>query len=66
LIEKSPVLIAADSKSIYELSFSMRSFLAILFMLVALWQVAGGGKFDLATATLAIAGAWFLSLFLGD
>jgi hypothetical protein len=44
----------------------MRSFLAILFMLVALWQVAGGGKFDLATATLAIAAAWFLSLFLGD
>jgi hypothetical protein len=44
----------------------MRSFLAFFFMLVALWQVAGGGKFDLATATLAIAAAWFLSLFLGE
>jgi hypothetical protein len=44
----------------------MRSFVAILLMLVALWQVAGGGKFDLATATLAIAAAWFLSLFLGE
>jgi hypothetical protein len=44
----------------------MRSFLAIFFMLVALWQVVGGGRFDLATATLAIAAAWFLSLFLGE
>ena len=44
----------------------MRSFLAFFFMLVALWQVVGGGKFDLATATLAIAAAWFLSLFLGE
>ena len=44
----------------------MRSFIAILFMLVALWQVTGGFRIDLATATLAVAGAWFLSLFLGD
>jgi hypothetical protein len=44
----------------------MRSFLAILFMLIALWQVGGTGKFDLATTTLAVAAAWFLSLFLGD
>ena len=44
----------------------MRSFLAILFLLVALWHVAGEGKFDLATATLAIAASWFLSLFVGD
>jgi hypothetical protein len=44
----------------------MRSFLAIMFMLAALWQVAGGSRIDLATATLAIAGAWFFSLFLGD
>jgi hypothetical protein len=44
----------------------MRSFLAILFMLVALWQVADGGKFDMATATIAVAAAWFLSLFVGD
>ena len=44
----------------------MRSFLAIFFMIVTLWQVAGGGKFDLATATLAIAAAWFLSLFVGE
>jgi hypothetical protein len=44
----------------------MRSFLATLFMLVALWQVFGQGKFDLATATLAVAAAWFVSLFLAD
>jgi len=50
----------------YELGFSMRSFLAILLMLVALWQVVGGHRIDMATATLAIAAAWFLSLFLGD
>jgi hypothetical protein len=58
--------IAAGNTSFYDLSFSMRSFLAFLFMLVALWQVAGGGKFDLATATLAIAASWFLSLFVGE
>ena len=44
----------------------MRSFLAFFLLLVALWQVAGGGKFDLATTTLAIAAAWFLSLFGGE
>jgi len=44
----------------------MRSFVAILFMLVALWQVTGPSKIDLATATLAVAAAWFLNLFLGD
>jgi hypothetical protein len=44
----------------------MRSFLATLFMLVAAWQVTEQGKFDLATATLAVAAAWFVSLFLAD
>jgi hypothetical protein len=44
----------------------MRSFFAILFMLVAFWQVTGQTHFDLATATLAVAAAWFLSLFFGD
>jgi hypothetical protein len=44
----------------------MRSFIAILFMLVALWPVTGGIQMDLATATLAISAAWFLSLFVGD
>jgi hypothetical protein len=63
---EKPIHVAPANQAIYELSFSMRSFLAILFMLVALWQVAGGGKFDLATATLAIAASWFLSLFVGD
>jgi hypothetical protein len=65
-MEKPSPHIAAGNTSFYELSFSMRSFLAFLFMLVALWQAVGGGKFDLATATLAIAAAWFLSLFVGD
>jgi hypothetical protein len=44
----------------------MRSLLATLLMLVALWQVTGQSKIDLATATLAIAAAWFVSLFLSD
>jgi hypothetical protein len=44
----------------------MRSYLAILFMLVMLWQVTGESKIDLATATVLIAAAWFINLFLGD
>jgi hypothetical protein len=44
----------------------MRSFLAIFLMLVALWQVTSGSRIDLATATLAIAAAWFVSLFIAD
>jgi hypothetical protein len=35
-------------------------------MLVAVWQVTGRSEIDLATATLAIAAAWFVSLFLVD
>jgi hypothetical protein len=44
----------------------MRTFIALLIMMVAFWQLAGLGKIDLATGTLAVAAAWFLSLFLGD
>jgi hypothetical protein len=44
----------------------MRSFFAIFFMLVAFWQVTGQGKIELATATLAVAVAWFISLFFND
>jgi hypothetical protein len=44
----------------------MRSFLFIILMVIAVWQVTGGGTVDLATATLAIAAAWFLSLFVCD
>ena len=44
----------------------MRNFLALLIMLTAFWQLTGQGKIDLATGTLAVAAAWFLSLFLGD
>jgi hypothetical protein len=44
----------------------MRSILATLFMLVAIWQVNGNSETHLATATLAIAAAWFLTLFLAD
>jgi hypothetical protein len=58
--------IAPGNKPVYELGFSMRSFIAILFLLVALWQVTGGMQIDLATAMLAISAAWFLSLFVGD
>jgi hypothetical protein len=35
-------------------------------MLVTIWQVTDGSGFDLATATLAIAAAWFVSLFIAD
>ncbi len=44
----------------------MRSLIALLLMSAALWQVSNGGTIDLATATLAIAGAWFVSLFIAD
>jgi len=44
----------------------MRSLLAIFLMLLALWQVVGESTIDLATATLAIAAAWFVSLFVSD
>ena len=44
----------------------MRTFLASFLMLIALLQVLGQSKLDLATATLAIAAAWFLTLILGD
>jgi hypothetical protein len=35
-------------------------------MLITLWQVVGGRRIDLATATLSIAAAWFVSLFIDD
>lgn len=35
-------------------------------MLAALWQVATGGSIELGEATLAIAAAWFVSLFIPD
>jgi hypothetical protein len=44
----------------------MRSALAIFLMMVTLWQVTGGSRIDLSTATLSIAAAWFLSLFVSD
>jgi uncharacterized membrane protein (GlpM family) len=50
----------------YELDFSMRSILAVFLMLITLWQVTSGSRLDLATATLSIAAAWFVSLFLAD
>jgi hypothetical protein len=33
-------------------------------MLAAIWHVTSGGSVDLAEATLAIAAAWFVSLFI--
>jgi hypothetical protein len=44
----------------------MRSYLALFLMLVTLWQVTTGSRLDLATATLSIAAAWFVSLFIAD
>jgi hypothetical protein len=44
----------------------MRSFLAVFLMLVTFWQVTIGTRIDLATATLSIAAAWFVSSFIVD
>jgi hypothetical protein len=44
----------------------MRTFLALLIMMTAFWQLTGQVKIDLFTGTLAVAGAWFISRFLGD
>ena len=44
----------------------MRYFLAVLLMLIAFWQFTSGSRIDLATATLSVAAAWFVSLFIAD
>jgi hypothetical protein len=44
----------------------MRSFIALLLMLAALWQLSSGRMIDLGEATIAIAAAWFVSLFIAD
>jgi hypothetical protein len=35
-------------------------------MLAAIWHLTGGSNIDLSEATLAIAAAWFVSLFIAD
>jgi hypothetical protein len=44
----------------------MRSLIALFLMLAAIWHVTTGGSIDLAEAMLAIAGAWFVSLFIAE
>ncbi len=44
----------------------MGSLIALFLMSAAIWQLSSGGTIDLAGATLAIAGAWFVSLFIVD
>jgi hypothetical protein len=44
----------------------MRSLIAFGLMLAAIWHLTGTGTVDLAAATLAIAGAWFVSLFIAE
>jgi hypothetical protein len=44
----------------------MRSYIALFLIAAAVWQLSSGGTIDLAKATLAIAGAWFVSLFIAD
>jgi hypothetical protein len=44
----------------------MRSWIALLLMFAAIWHLTGGGALDMAEATLAIAAAWFVSLFIAD
>jgi hypothetical protein len=44
----------------------MRWYIALFLISAAVWQVSSGRTIDLASATLAIGGTWFVSLFLGD
>jgi hypothetical protein len=44
----------------------MRSFVAIFLMAITFWQVTSCSTLDLAAATLSIAAAWFVSLFVAD
>jgi hypothetical protein len=44
----------------------MRSWITLLLLCVAIWQLTGGWAIDLAEATVAITAAWFVSLFLAD
>jgi hypothetical protein len=44
----------------------MRSYLALFLLAITFWQITSGGRFDLATATLSVAAAWFVSLFIAD
>ena len=66
---RSVIFVAASRPgAIYELVSSMRSFVALILLLITFWQVTGDGigRFDLATATLSVAAAWFVSLFIAD
>jgi hypothetical protein len=44
----------------------MRTYLGLILMAITFWQVTSGTRFDLATATLSVAAAWFVSLFIAD
>ncbi len=57
---------AAAPRPNYELDLSMRSYLALVLLAITFWQITSGGRFDLATATLSVAAAWFVSLFIAD
>ena len=50
----------------YDLDFNMRSFVAIFLMAITFWQITSGTHIELATATLSVAAAWFVSLFIAD
>jgi hypothetical protein len=58
--------LAAGAKAYYELDLSMRSYLGLFLLAITFWQITSGGRFDLATATLSVAAAWFVSLFIAD
>ena len=57
---------AAECGRIYELTCIMRSFLAFFLVLAAVWHVKAGGTMYFGEAMLAIAAAWFVSLFVAD
>jgi hypothetical protein len=66
LAEKQGISLAAGTRPNYKLGFNMRSFVAIFLMAITFWQVTSGSPLDLATATLSVAAAWFVSLFIAD
>jgi hypothetical protein len=57
---------AAGPSPHYDLDFNMRSFVAIFLMAITFWQITSGSRIELATATLSVAAAWFVSLFIAE
>jgi hypothetical protein len=44
----------------------MRSLICVILVSAAIWHVTGRGSIHVGEAVLAVAAAWFVSLFLTD